>query len=238
MKRKDLIAKILKKKDSINRFEDYVRLLNESLNSSYQLFYRSSKEEDYEELFYLIKHGETLWDESVILLNNEAYSSAVFLSIVTIEELGKCVIGNSLIDYNESKRQNKKDFNNEKINNSPLLNHRKKHQIAAFSGLAVNSRADRVLGEDNILKLFNLIKGGHLENIRQKSIYSESENGVITLPKMKFNKQDAIFFCTTAAELLCEIGGFIPSEFHRLINKITLFESKYILENYKLNIIS
>ena len=145
MKRKDLITKILKKKDSINRFQDYVTLLNESLNSSYQLFYRNSKEEDYEELFYLVKHGETLWDESIILLNNEAYSSAVFLSIVTIEELGKCVIGSFLIDYNESKRQNKKDFNNEKINNSPLLNHRKKHQIAAFSGLAVNSRADRVV---------------------------------------------------------------------------------------------
>lgn len=236
MKIEEQISKILKKKDSVNRFNDFVTLLNESLNSSYELFNRNSKEEDIEELFSLIKHGETLWDESVLLLNNEAYSSAVFLSIVTIEELGKCVIGSSLIDYNESKRQNKKDFNNEKINNNPLLNHRKKHQIAAFSGLAVNSRADRVLGEDNILKLFNLIKGGHLENIRQKSIYSESDNGVITLPKMKFNKQDAIFFCTTAAELLCEIGGFIPDEFYRLKNKITIFELKYILENYKLNV--
>ena len=42
MKRKDLITKILKKKDSINRFQDYVTLLNESLNSSYPKLMNSS----------------------------------------------------------------------------------------------------------------------------------------------------------------------------------------------------
>ena len=30
------------------------------------------------------------------------------------------------------------------------------------------------------------------------------------------------------------VGGFIADEFYRLRNKITICESKYILENYKL----
>lgn len=236
MKNQDLVSKILKKKDSLNRFKDFTKLLNEALNASYELFNRKSMNEDIEELYYLMKHCEFLWDEALILFTNRAYSSAIFFSIVTIEELGKCAIGSRLINDNEYKRQNSVDLNNKKIDNGPLYNHRKKHQIAAFSGLAVNSRADRILGEDNILKLFNLIKGGHLENIRQKSIYSESENGNITLPKMKYSEEDAIFFCTTAGELLCEIGGFTSTEFFRLQKKVSDFESTYILKNYELNI--
>lgn len=236
MKNQDFIFKALKSKDSLNRFKDFTKLLEEVLNSSEVLFKRNTFDEDCEELYYLIKHCEVLWDESLILFNNECYSSAIFFSIVAIEELGKCSIGRFLIFHNEFGREKYSNYNKEKVKKDLLRNHRKKHQIAAFSGLAINSRADRILGSNNILKLFNLIKGGHLENIRQKAIYSESENGLITLPKMKFSKEDAIFFCSTAGELLCEIGGVISDEFFRLEKKVSLFESINKLEKYELNI--
>lgn len=53
---------------------------------------------------------------------------------------------------------------------------------------------------------------------------------------MKFKKDDAIFFCTVAGELLCELGGIEPIEFERLKDMIDQFEEKYPLENYNLNI--
>lgn len=126
------IEKTLKKKDSYNRFKDYTNLLNEALNSSYELFNRNSIEEDSEELFYLVKHSESLWNDSIILLENEAYPSAIFFAIVTIEELGKCAIGRFLIGHNEYKRQNRNNSFKKKVKKNPLLNHRKNIKLQPF----------------------------------------------------------------------------------------------------------
>lgn len=224
---------VLKKKSSATRLMKFTDILNDALFSAERIFKTDCLEQDCKEFWYLMRHAECLWDDAVRLLRQESHASSVFLSIVCIEEIGKLSIARFQIAVNEAERgrsaasvmRGKKNL---------LYSHHKKHQLAAFSGFAVNSRADRILGLNNIVKLLDLAESGKLETIRQNCIYSRQQEGSIVLPLTARTKGDAVFFCSVAGELLAEIGGFEPEEFERLLRCIVEYEEEFPLNRYEL----
>lgn len=227
------IQKALCEKDSFKRLSRFTEILNDALFSPEPIFKTDSLSDDCKEFWYLMRHAEFLWDDAVHLLRRDSYPSAIFFSIVTLEELGKLSVARFQIAMNEAKRSSPACAAVQP-RKTPLYSHHKKHQLAAFSGFAVNSRADRILGLENIEALLDLAETGKLENIRQNCIYSKPEQGMVTLLRTSKNRGDAVFFCMVAGELLAEIGGFSPEEFERLIGRVQKFEEEFPLPAYKL----
>ncbi|MEE8365685.1 MAG: AbiV family abortive infection protein [Gammaproteobacteria bacterium] len=223
----------LTKKKSGERLKQYLNIMNDALFSTEPLFKTDCLEQDYKEFWYLMRHAEYLWDDAVRLLRQESYASSVFFAIVCLEEIGKLSIARRQIDVNEDERLDG-PASVKPPKRSPLYSHPKKHQLAAFSGFAVNSRADRVLGLNNIITLLELAESGKLEDIRQNCIYSRTKKGAIVLPLTSRKKNDAAFFCSVAGELLAEIGGLEPHEFERLLARVVEFEEEFPLNGYEL----
>lgn len=229
------IEKVLRVKKSQNRLARFTDILNEALSSTEPVFDTGCFEEDCKEFWYLMRHAEFLWNDAVLLLRKESYASSVFFAIVAIEEIGKLSVARFQIAVNQGKYPGSTAAVNRQRKN-PLYSHQKKHQLAAFSGFAVNNRADRILGLDNITSLLNLAEAGKLEAIRQNCIYSRPESGSVILPLTARQKEDAVFFCTVSGELLAEIGGFEPEEFERLLARVKEFEGEFPIGSYTLEL--
>jgi len=226
------IRAALDAKGSGVRFRAYVDLLNEAMLRAEPLFDTGSLEGDCDECWYLVRHAEFLWDDAVLLLEQGTRASATFLAIVAIEEMGKVSIGRFQVAANEALRQRERPVEPAPKKRGPLFSHHKKHQMAAFAGLAVNSRADRILGLENVCRLLELAAAGGIEAIRQNALYSRREGGMVSLPMQSLSDGDALFFCTVAGELLAEIGGLAPKEFVRLSERVDAFEARHPLGDY------
>ncbi len=224
---------VLTKKKSTKRLTQFTDILNEAVFSTERLFRTDSFGQDCKEFWYLMRHAESLWDDAVRLLGEKSYPSSVFFAIVSVEEIGKLSIARFQIAVNEAERRSGSS-SVKRPKKNPLYSHHKKHQLAAFSGFAVNTRADRVLGLNNITALLELAESGKLEVIRQNCIYSRPEKGAMVLPRTSRKKNDAVFFCSAAGELLAEIGGFEPHEFERLLGRVVEFEEQFPLHEYEL----
>lgn len=222
---------------AVDRFTRFNNLLNKALSEPDPFFDGGNIEIDASCFQSLVQHSENLWEQVVVQLRERSWATSIFLSIACIEEIGKITVAKFQVIVNEQRRSSPIPSSGQRASRrNPLLSHRKKHQLAAFSGFLINSRADRILGLDNILRLLELAENGDLETIRQNSLYSSSENGLIRLPEQRRSREDAVFFATACGELLCEIGGEPPSEFERLLTKVTTFENEFPLEGYRITV--
>ena len=234
----DDLKKTLTLKGSSKLLARFTEVLNESLADDTSLFDSGSLIDDIGQFDALVSHAQQLWQDSCLLLNAKSYATSVVLSIATMEELGKIAVARFLLPVNEQRRTSGVSTQKPTRRN-PLYSHRQKHQLAAFGGFVVNNRADRILGIDNIVELFNLTENGMLETIRQSSLYSEPCNGRIQVPLSVRSRDESVFFCSAAGELLAELGGFEPDEFERLIAVVDELEAIHpISYGYRLQISS
>lgn len=226
----DNLQQTLALKDSLAVVLRFTVILNESLGDDASLFDAGSLTADAAQFDSLVSHAEQLWGDSRRLLEVQSYATSSMLSIAAIEELGKIAVARFLLPVNEQRRVNGV-CTTIPTRRNPLYSHKQKHQLAAFAGLAINSRADRILGIDNVIVLFDLAESGALERIRQSSLYSEPRDGRIQVPLSIRSRDQSVFLCSVAGELLAELGGLDPTTFNRLLADVQDFEDKHPIPN-------
>jgi AbiV family abortive infection protein len=171
-----------------------------------------------EQYLALIAHVERLWDDACKLYRERRYPLSTFLSILTVEEVGKLGrLWSDLLSWDRPP--------NSKSTLGLLgRDHRKKHFMAVMAGAVVNARLDRILGLKEVRKLLQDVESGKLEQLRQSCLYIDMVDGRVVKPEDVVDVTTARFFVILAGELWAETLGHFPWEFRRMIGKVTAFE--------------
>ena len=217
----EVSRQIAKKKQHRKRMIPFFQAVAELANT-YQLLPARPFKRRVDAFLRLVDHAERLWEDSVRLLFAGSYSSSLFFSIVTIEELGKLAVAKVQAVAGVPPSCVVKGMGSRK---SPLRSHTRKHQMAACAGAVINSRLDRVVGIDKVLDFLRHVENGELESERQRCLYYEFK-GRQHLPHMMVSKERATLLAIIAGELLAEVGTVEPIEFERLLKKINEFETQ------------
>jgi AbiV family abortive infection protein len=159
-------------------------------------------------------------------LSRRAFSVCTFLSILTIEEVGK--LGRlwfDLLHWDSPNKTPKTDLG--------MLgkDHRKKHFIAAVSGSAINARLDRIIGLQNIQRLLQDVESGKLERLRQSCLYIDMVDNKVVTPEEVVDPGKSKFLSVLAGELWAETLGHFPWEFQRMIGRVTAYEIELGIAN-------
>lgn len=172
----------------------------------------------------LVNHVQRLWEDAAQLFASGSYSSALFLGIVAIEELGKVAVakvqavlgvpGLSAIPGVGGGR-------------APLRSHARKHLLAASAGAVINSRLDRLIGVERVLGFLERTENGTLERQRQDCLYYDIRDGQQYLPSEVIAKEEAELVLVIAGELLAEVGSITAEELGGLLAKVTAFETEH-----------
>jgi AbiV family abortive infection protein len=166
----------------------------------------------------LIDHVERLWGDACELYQRERFPLCTFISILTLEEIGK--LGRlwwDLLGHDHPRSATK---------SSPrgLGDHRKKQFTAVVSGAVINARLDRILGIKRIKQLLEDVESGKLEKLRQACLYVGAIDGRVVTPAEVIDRETAKFFIVLSGELCAEILGHFPWDFERMIKRVTDFE--------------
>jgi AbiV family abortive infection protein len=214
------IAKIKRQQD---RMLPFFRTVAE-LASMHQLLPADPEELRLEAYLRLVEHTESLWEDSIHLFRQGSFSSSLFLSIVTIEELGKLSVARVQAVAGVPDSCTIKGMGKSK---SKLRSHGQKHLMAACAGAVINSRLDRNIGIDSVLNFVEDVESGRLELERQNCLYYEF-NGRQHIPRLEVSKERAALLAVVAGELLAEVGAVEPIEVERLLKKVDNFEAEIV----------
>jgi AbiV family abortive infection protein len=167
----------------------------------------------------LLAHVEHLWDDACRLYHEGHFPLSTFISILTIEEIGK--LGRLWFDLLAWDRP----ISSVRNDMGQLgRDHRKKHFMAVVAGAIMNSRLDRILGLQNVKRLLQDVESGKLERLRQSCLYIDMADGCVVLPESVIREPNAKFFAILAGELWAETLGNFPWDFNRMNDKVTAFE--------------
>ncbi len=212
------IHRAIKSKDGARRVAKLNVLHAEAYREGAPLIIASTFTEALDQYLALIAHVERLWDDACKLYQEGHYPLSTFVSILTLEEMGKLGrIWTDLLAWDRS------------ISPNPTLgligrDHRKKHFMAVMAGAVVNARLDRILGLEMVRKLLQDVESGKLEQLRQSCLYIDVLDGWVVKPEDVVDASTALFFAVLAGELWAETLGHFPWEFQRMIDKVTAFE--------------
>ncbi len=219
------VAEKMTAKKQLPRFEKYVDTLNELIASNNPLVIGSSLNERYAQFVELVDHAERLWRDAKTLFSSGSYPTAIYLSILCIEEIGKIGIVRFQITSEKSTSSGDasvKDRHQRRGN--PFYSHRQKHLLAAGAGALISSRLDRILGIDTVINFLDDIESGKIEQLRQECVYVERDGKNLHLPYKSIGMEQARFYVVLAGELLAEILGFEPGQWARLLAMVRKFE--------------
>jgi hypothetical protein len=132
---KNRSRQIAKQKKQQKRMIPFFKTVAE-LGNTYQLLPAKPHNRRVNAYLQLVNHVEQLWEDSTRLFLACRYSSSVFFSIVTIEELGKLAIAKVQAVVGIPKTCSAKGTGGGK---SPLRSHVRKHMMAACAGAVINS---------------------------------------------------------------------------------------------------
>jgi AbiV family abortive infection protein len=224
-------------KDAGSRFPQFVNVLNELLAKNASLVDGADWAEEYGNYQALVSHAEHLWDDASLLFEHGSYSTALYISIACIEEIGKIGAERFRLAMNEARRSQSASApihttQTAKVakRKGPAYSHPKKHLLAAGGGALINSRLDRIPGLNAVVKFLEDVEQGKVERLRQSCLYAEVVDGALHIPERATSKEQALFYVALAGELLAEILGFVPSEFERLLAKVKQFEQRQGME--------
>ncbi len=220
-------------KDAGTRFPQFVKVLNELLVENTSLVDGADWAEEYGNYLALVSHAEHLWQDAGLLFEQGSYSTALYLSIACIEEIGKIGAERFRLAINEARRSQSAGDTPPTTQKQPRAKHKgpayshpKKHLLAAGGGALINSRLDRILGINAVVAFLENVEQGHVERLRQSCLYAEVMDGTLHIPERAVSREQALFYVVLAGELLAEILGFAPSEFERLLAKVKDFEQR------------
>jgi len=185
-----------------------------------------SDEEDVAAFSNLVSHAENLWKDACLLFKNKRYAPALFLSIVSLEEIGKIAVAKVQLFARQQARETG-EFKELKVlrpRDNPLYSHTQKHLLAACAGAVVNSRLDRLLGVDNVNKFLSDVEGHKVEQLRQKCLYAELHGRAQHLPYESVTESDARFYLVLAGEILAEVSTFAGPDLLDFLTKVEEIE--------------
>jgi AbiV family abortive infection protein len=212
------INQAIKSKDGARRVAKLNQLHAEAYREGAPLIIASTFAEALEQYLALVAHIERLWDDACKLYREGHYPLSTFVSILTVEEMGKLGrVWRDLVAWDRPASSN---------STLGLLgrDHRKKHFMAVAAGAVVNARLDRILGLKMVRKLLQDVESGKLEQLRQSCLYIDVVDGRVVKPEDVVDISTASFFVVLAGELWAETLGHFPWEFQRMIEKVTAFE--------------
>jgi AbiV family abortive infection protein len=215
----DEIARVVKSKDGVRLFEKLSQVHADMYGEGPTFITGKTFAEAIKQYLDLCAHVERLWDDACRLFREGHFPLSTFVSILTIEEVGKLGrLWYDLLAWDRPLTSDKKDLG--------LLgrDHRKKHFMAVMAGALINARLDRILGIRNVKKLLQDVESGKLEQLRQSCLYIDMVEGKIVMPEEIIGAPDAKFFAILAGELWADTLGHFPWEFFRMIEKVTAFE--------------
>ena len=226
-------AQKITEKGVVDRFKQYVEIQNDLLQIDKSLVAGTDLQSDVAQYRELISHVEKLWDDSSRLFNDGSYPASLFFAIVCIEETGKISVTRFQILIRESERHNPPQKRTQKKasrRKNPFYSHFQKHLLAAGAGALINSRLDRIVGQDRVLRFLEDVESGRIENLRQSCIYADHDGSRLMLPYNDVSREEATFYVVLAGELMAEILGFEHVDYKRLIEKVECFELQTGLE--------
>lgn len=218
----------LQRKDSTRRWS---KLMDEQASvreSSPAFLTETTFDLKVEQYKALIGHVEALWATASATYLAGNYPLAAFLSILTIEEVGKLShLWQELLLHDVPRPAVVADLSNK--------SHRKKHFIAVVAGGLVNSRMDRILGKEVVRKLIHEAESDELEKTRQASLYVDHIDGKTLLPSDVIDVERSRVLTVLAGELMAEVLGHYPWDFNRMIANVTTFELAIGIPEKKIN---
>jgi AbiV family abortive infection protein len=214
------IERVLKSKDGRRRFKKLSQVHVEMYSDGPPLITGQTFDECLKQYLRLIRQVENLWDQACLLYRQKTYPLSTFISILTIEEVGKLSrLWFDLLGWDRPIKTEKRKLGR------LGKDHRNKHFMAVIAGALINARLDRVLGIENIKQLLHEAESGKLEKLRQACLYIDIVDGKIVTPDDIIGAGIARFFVVLAGELWAETLGHFPWEFEKMIGKVTAFET-------------
>ncbi len=215
-------------KSQVERFERYIDVQNQLIQANPSLVTGKNDKERTESFRRLAAHAEQLWQDGLRLFFAGSYASALFMSIVCIEETGK--IGVTLMQMRMSEMAGTA-FSSQMVtpikrHRNPFYQHRDKHFLAASAGALINARLDRILGMDKVIEFFNDVENGEVERLRQSCIYVDYDGSNAILPIDQVTEDKAKLYLILSGEILAETLGHPPEEWERLLLIVDDFERK------------
>jgi AbiV family abortive infection protein len=158
------------------------------------------------------------WDLARSNFEAGEFPLATFLAITLIEEAGK----SRLI-----RRASAGGF----FDCKAFRSHEEKYAHAVISTLLINARVTRIYGPEE-QRFAHWFRDGELFQIRNRALYAEFENGVVTVPRDVISRDDAFLFVCIAGEVLAEIQGETigtgPSEWQDILSTIDEFRRRNV----------
>jgi AbiV family abortive infection protein len=211
--------RVVRSKDGPRRFQKLCEVRADICRGEASFITGKTFDESLRQYLDLIAHVEHLWDDACRLYREKHFPLSTFVSILTIEEVGKLGrLWNDLLKWDRPPKLDKGELG--------LLgkDHRKKHFVSVMAGAVINARLDRILGLRKIQELLRDAESGKLERLRQSCLYIDMVDGKVVMPEEVIAPDTARFFAVLAGELWAETLGHFPWDFKKMINKVTAFE--------------
>lgn len=125
-----------------------------------------------------VKHIGTLIQDAYLLYKNGSFATSAFLSITTIEEVGKTHIALFIRKDDTVKRAN-----------DPLLNHRSKHAFGTVPTIKMGSRLNDAISDKMIDKIVKDAETGTLRELREDALYSDMGPEGVIIPSDTIDKK-------------------------------------------------
>jgi AbiV family abortive infection protein len=220
----------IKNKDAIRRFTEYTEILNQAIRAGGSVL-TGEVVNNPERFRDLIAHVDRLWGDAVHAYFRGRNSTSLFLSIVVLEETGKVGVLRFVLALSSANATGPMlDPLDLKRSKNPLYSHTRKHLLAAGAGAIVNSRLDRVLGENAVIDFLEKTERGEIEELRQACIYTEDRKGTLYIPDEKIDQDLAKHYLILAGEIMAEVLGWVPDDFHQLLERVKQVELRLGLD--------
>lgn len=213
----------LRAKDAVRRFTLCTTMLSELLEQGPGLV-QGSITQRLEDWNRCASSVVALWLTAANIWKSGSYAVATALSITCLEETGKLtaerlrLFGAVTIRLPANAGQH-----TSKGPKKLFVNHSAKHVLAAMSGALINSRLDRVLGIEFVIKFLDDVEAGHLERFRQSCLYLDREGDVLHIPAEQIAPEQAAQYVALSGEVLAEIQPE-PGAWSRLLERVKEFE--------------
>lgn len=220
------VAYKLHAKDQVARWEWYTDLLQDAISKNPPLVTGQTPEQKLEQFLQLVGEAESPWDDCVLLFLNKRYARATSLAISCMEEAGKIGVAQFQILLPVAAKDRART-NKARRKGNPLFSHPHKHLLACGSGALVNSRVDRVLGMDQVIRFLESAESGDIVRLREATLYTDLTADGLNIPSVVVSVDQARFYVVLAGELVAEVFGLAPQdEWERLRGKVSSFEEE------------
>lgn len=142
-----------------------------------------SKDNYIEEFNRGCDHVVELLRNSFQLYKSAVFSTSVFISITTIEEIAKLDIAVYRREERTEPAKNRREDH--------LFNHKAKHSIALQEVIAIGMKLPKAIGEDRVRKLLDMAETGELIGLREASLYTDVVDGQFITPAERISKKEA-----------------------------------------------